>query len=54
MLHIGSSYFRVSFSLSVVKEMDMKTVLMNLPYHLVQPMLLHYCNEKHIRICLDT
>lgn len=33
------------------KEQEM---LMNLPFHLVQPMLLHYCNEKHIRICLDT
>ena len=44
----------MSFLLSVLKEMDKKTVLMNLPYHLVQLMLLHYCNEKHIRICLDT
>lgn len=53
-LHTGSSQFMVSFPLCAVKEADKKTVLMNLPYHLVQPKLLHYCNEKHIRICLDT
>lgn len=51
MLHVGSSQCVL---LSVLEEMDKKTVLMNLPYHLVQLMLLHYCNEKHIRICLDT